>query len=56
MPFSDAVDSRVILTRLRETLAEPGQVGAVQRADEFGPGNDLGRGFLLATDEDDGVG
>jgi phosphotransferase system, enzyme I, PtsP len=25
MPFSEAVDSRVILTRLRETLAEPGE-------------------------------
>jgi phosphotransferase system enzyme I (PtsP) len=25
MPFSQAVDSRVILTRLRETLAEPGE-------------------------------
>ena len=25
MPFSKAVDSRIILTRLRETLAEPGE-------------------------------
>jgi phosphotransferase system enzyme I (PtsP) len=24
MPFSEAVDSRVLLTRLRATLAEPG--------------------------------
>ena len=33
MPFSDAVDSRVILTRLRETLAEPG--GGQERLDRI---------------------
>ena len=33
MPFSEAVDSRVILTRLRDTLAEPG--GGQERLDRI---------------------
>ena len=33
MPFSDAVDSRVLLTRLRATLAEPG--GGQERLDRI---------------------
>ena len=33
MPFSEAVDSRVLLTRLRETLAEPG--GGQERLDRI---------------------
>ena len=33
MPFSQAVDSRVLLTRLRATLAEPG--GGQERLDRI---------------------
>ena len=33
MPFSEAVDSRVLLTRLRATLAEPG--GGQERLDRI---------------------
>src|SRR5690606_38190155 len=33
MPFSEAVDSRVILTRLREAMAEPG--GGQERLDRI---------------------